>query len=320
MKILLIEDDARLGPLIARLLAAERHTVQLAATGADGIGLYRTEIPFMVQSTYPDVDSQTRLYAKIIDHCGTRPVTFRTLDVGGDKRLPYFFTEAEENPALGWRAIRIGLDRPLMLRQQLRAMLRAAHGRPLRVMFPMIAEVAEFERARAILDLEYHRLAATHWPAPSELKVGAMIEVPALLWQLPALLPRVDFVSVGSNDLAQFLFACDRGHPRIGNRYDTLSPALLQALAELVERCHAAGVPVSLCGEMASRPLDAMALIGIGFRSLSMSPPAIGPVKVMLRSLDVGLTSGFIRSLLSSHDHSLRSRMEAFAKDHGILI
>jgi len=292
----------------------------LDESGASGIGLYRTEIPFMVQSTYPDVDSQTRLYAKIIDHCGNRPVTFRTLDVGGDKRLHYFFTEEEENPALGWRAIRIGLDRPLMLRHQLRAMLRAANGRPLRVMFPMIAEVTEFERARAILELECSRLPKSGWKVPSELKVGAMVEVPALLWQLPALLQRVDFVSVGSNDLAQFMFACDRGHPRIGNRYDTLSPALLRALATLVEHCDAAGVPVSLCGEMAGRPLDAMALIGIGFRSLSMSPPAIGPVKVMLRSLDVGLTSGFIRSLLGNHDHSLRLRLEAFAKDHGIMI
>ncbi|MBI1207176.1 MAG: phosphoenolpyruvate--protein phosphotransferase [Azospirillum sp.] len=292
----------------------------LADSGADGIGLYRTEIPFMVQSTYPDVPTQTALYAKVIEQAAGRRVVFRTLDVGGDKRLPYFFTEPEENPAMGWRAIRIGLDRPAMLRQQLRALLRAAAGRPLHLMFPMVAEVAEYDDARRILDMELARLARDGHPAPAALQVGVMLEVPALLWQLPALLPRVDFLSIGSNDLSQFLFAYDRGNPRLGNRYDSLSPALLSALRQLVDQCRAAEVPLSLCGEIAGRPLDAMALIGIGLRALSMSAPSVGPVKTMLRSLDVGAVSHYLDSLYRRGDRSLRNRLRAFARDHGVVI
>jgi len=292
----------------------------LHASGAEGIGLYRTEIPFMVRSTYPEVDVQTDLYARIMDEAGDRPVIFRTLDVGGDKMLPYMSSGEEENPSLGWRAIRIGLDHPSLLRQQLRALLCAAAGRPLSVMFPMVAEVAELEAARNILNLELERLVAHDREPPSTLRVGAMIEVPSLLFQLPALLPRVDFVSVGSNDLTQYVFAADRGNPRTANRYDPLSPPMMCLLRRLVEACNEANVSLSLCGEMAGRPLDAMALIGIGFRSLSMAPPSVGPVKTMLRSLDVAALRQYMQGLFQRPDHSLRPKLKAFAKDHGVLI
>lgn len=292
----------------------------LHATGADGIGLYRTEIPFMVRASYPEVAAQQESYTKVLDAAGDRPVVFRTLDVGGDKTLPYFPDLSEENPALGWRAIRIGLDRPAMLRKQLRAMLRAAAGRELRLMFPMVAEVAELDRARRVLDLELARLRADGGTPPARLLVGVMVEVPSLLFQLPALLPRVDFLSVGSNDLLQYLFACDRGNPILNNRYDVLSPPMLRLLRDLVRACDAAGVPLSLCGEMASRPLDAMALVGLGFRTLSLAPPAFGEVKGMLRSLELRRVAAYLDGLLDGSDHSLRPKLRAYARDHGVKV
>lgn len=289
-------------------------------SGADGIGLFRTEIPFMVHSTYPDVPTQTDLYRKVIEEAGDKPVVFRTLDVGGDKPLPYFVTEEENNPAMGWRAIRIGLDRPAMLRKQVRALLAAAAGRPLQMMFPMVAEIAEFEAARAVVEMEMAR-ARTHGTGiPTELKLGVMLEVPALLFQLPQLLARVDFVAVGSNDLFQYTFACDRTNTRMARRFDPLSPGFLTALQTVAGACADAGVPVSLCGEMAAQPLEAMTLIGLGFRSLSMAPPSVGPIKTMLRSLDVGQLRRYLDLLLSRGDHSLRERLRAFARDHGVQV
>jgi len=292
----------------------------LDETGAAGIGLYRTEIPFMVQDSFPDVERQAELYARVLDHVGDRPVTFRTLDIGGDKVLPYMPESEEENPAMGWRAIRIALDRPAMLRQQLRALLRAASGRCLRIKFPMVAEVAEFEAARAVLEVELTRARNRGLTMPSEIKVGVMLEVPALLWQLPMLLPLVDFVAVGSNDLLQFLFACDRGNPRLAGRYDPLAPAVLAMLRELVRECDRQRVPVSLCGEMAGSPLEAMALIGVGFRILSMTASSVGPVKTMIRSLHLAPLEQFLATLAATPDHSLRAKLSAFAQDHNVVI
>ena len=292
----------------------------LDATNAAGVGLYRTEIPFMMRATYPDVATQTELYRRILDQAGDRPVTFRTLDIGGDKVLPYFNGGIDENPAMGWRAVRISLDRPAMLRHQLRAMIAAAAGRRLVVMFPMIAEVAEFDQARAILDAELQRAARTGDGLPQAVRVGAMLEVPALMWQTKALLERVDFLSVGSNDLLQFLFAADRGSPQVAERYDPLSPPVLGLLRDLVERCKAAEVPVTLCGEMASRPLEAMALLGVGLRSLSMPPGAVGSVKMMTRSLDVKRLARFLDRLIDSPHHSLRELLRGFARDHGVVV
>lgn len=292
----------------------------LKASGAEGVGLYRTEIPFMVRSTYPDVEHQTELYSRILDEAGEKPVAFRTLDVGGDKMLTYLPAGKQENPALGWRAIRIGLDQPSLLRQQLRAMLIAASGRVLSVMFPMVATIAEYDAARRILDLEMARLRSRGIAPPTRLRVGTMVEVPSLMWQLPALMTRVDFLSVGSNDLIQYTFASDRGNPRTASRYDSLSPPILHMLSVLVEAANKAGKPISLCGEMAGKPLEAMALIGLGFRSLSMSPPSVGPVKTMLRSLDVASLRQYMTGLTHGADHSVRVKLKAFAVDHGVTV
>ena len=290
----------------------------LHESGADGIGLYRTELPFMARSALPDVDAQTLLYRKILDQAEGKRVVFRTLDVGGDKVLPYWNPSDEDNPALGWRSIRITLDRPAVMRQQLRALLRAAAGRELSVMFPMIAEVAELVQARHILDIEIARERTLGRPLPERIRVGTMLEVPALAFQLDALLPLVDFVSIGSNDLTQFLFAIDRGNPRIAERYDPLSPGMIRFMQTVATKCRAYGVDLSVCGEMAARPLEAMTLIGAGIRSLSVTAPAIGPVKTMVRSLDVGALEPYLFSLLDLRDHSLRSRLRGFATDHGV--
>ena len=293
---------------------------EIANTGADGCGLFRTELAFMSRRSWPDWRSQAGYYARVLDRAGGRPVVFRTLDVGSDKQLPYWRLAHEENPAMGWRGLRMSLDRPRILREQLRALLYAARGRSLHVMFPMVSEVDEFVRARRLLDLELARAAAAGWEAPSRLEVGAMFEVPALYWQLEALLGMVDFLSVGSNDLVQFLFASDRGNAALVDRYDVLSPAALRFLRDLVEKCRAAGVRLSICGEMASRPLEAMALIGIGVRHLSLAPSEIVPVKAMLRSLDVGRTAGFLLRLLGRPERSLRRYLRAYAQDHGVVL
>ena len=289
-------------------------------TGADGVGLYRTEIPFMVRSEFPDVDAQAWLYGRVLDLADGRPVTFRTLDVGGDKVLPYVGAFGDENPAMGWRAIRIGLDRPAMLRGQLRALVQAANGRPLSIMFPMIADVAELMSARKLLELELDRAKRRGLTIPERLRVGVMFEVPALAWQLDSLLPHVDFISVGTNDLLQFLFAADRGNSRLAGRYDSLSPALLRLLHFVVEKTRSAGVDLAVCGEMAGRPVEALALLAVGVRTLSMSPGAIGPVKAMIRSLDLDDATGFMSSALSQPDRPLRETLRLFAADHAIEI
>lgn len=259
---------------------------QLSASGAVGIGLFRTELQFMVASTFPRSEQQERLYRSVIDAAGDKPVTFRTLDIGGDKVLPYFRSTAhEENPALGWRAIRLTLDRPGLLRTQLRALLKAAGGRELKLMLPMVTEVSEVKAAREIIEREVRHLSRFAHSLPLCLKLGAMVEVPALLWQLDELMTAVDFVSVGSNDLFQFLMAADRGNSLISDRFDQLSPSFLRALRHIVKAGARHEKPVTLCGEMAGRPLTAMTLIGLGFRSISMSAAAIGPVKAMLGHL-----------------------------------
>ena len=293
---------------------------QLDDTGADGIGLYRTELHFMVHASMPKVVEQVEIYRRILDRAEGRPVYFRTLDIGGDKILPYQADEREENPAMGWRAIRIAMDRPALLKLQLRALLRATAGRSLNVMFPMVAEVDEFRRARAILREEVRRAASGGQALPLSLKVGTMLEVPSLVWQLKTLLPEVDFVSVGSNDLLQFFFAADRQNERVSHRYDVLSPSALSLLYWINAQCRKAGKPVSFCGEMAGRPLEAMCLTALGYRSLSMNAGSVGPVKEMLLSLDVGALAAELRPMLSLGERSLRERMQEYAEKHGVAL
>lgn len=292
----------------------------LDQSGAAGIGLFRTELQFMVSSTFPRLRMQMDLYSKVMDASEGRPVVFRTLDLGSDKVLPYFTHEREENPAMGWRAIRIALDRPALLRYQIRALLGAAEGRELQMMFPMISEVSEFVAARKLVDREMDRRKKLGLDLPTNVLIGTMLEVPALVWQIDALCKHVDFVSVGSNDLLQFLFASDRGHPRLSDRYDTLSPAVLSVLKSVHDSCNRHNVPVSLCGEMAGRPLDAMALIGLGFRKISMPPTSVGPVKMMIRSLNTAALEEYIRSVDGKARQSLRAGFEEFAKNHGVSV
>jgi phosphotransferase system enzyme I (PtsP) len=292
----------------------------LDQSGADGIGLFRTELQFMISATFPRLEQQTRLYKAILDAAGDRPVVFRSLDVGGDKVLPFFRASEEENPAIGWRAIRMALDRPALFRTQIRALLRAAHGRELRIMLPMIADVSELQAARALIDREVMILKRHGRPEPKRLMVGAMIEVPALLWQLDRVLPLADFASVGSNDLMQFLFAADRGNMRVAERFDSLNPAALKALRVIVEGAQRHAVPLTLCGEMAGRPVEAMALVALGFRSISMAPASVGPVKAMILSLDAGALRERLNEWLETKTTSLREDLKRFAAEKGVQI
>ncbi|MGF7062869.1 phosphotransferase system enzyme I (PtsP) [Aminobacter sp. BE322] len=295
---------------------------QLAEAGAAGIGLFRTELQFMVASTFPRAEAQEKLYRDVLDTAKGRPVTFRTIDIGGDKVLPYFkgSVQEEENPALGWRAIRLTLDRPGLLRTQIRALLKAAGGRELKVMLPMVTELAEIAQARDIIDREVRHLSRFAHHLPTSLKLGAMIEVPALLWQLDELMQAVDFVSVGSNDLFQFVMAADRGNTQLADRFDPLSVPFLRVLKQIADAGVRNHTPVTLCGELAGKPISAMALIGVGYRSISMSPASIGPVKAMLTELPVGELKSFLDDNLSGPAASLpmRALLQAFADDRSI--
>jgi phosphotransferase system enzyme I (PtsP) len=247
-------------------------------------------------------------------------VTFRTLDIGGDKVLPYMRNFEEENPALGWRAIRLGLDRPGLLRSQVRAMLRAAGGRELRVMFPMVAVVEEFDRAKALVEIELTHLRRHGHALPERVHIGTMLEVPSLLFQLDELLERVDFLSVGSNDLMQFLYAADRGNTRVSERFDILSAPVLRALKEIADKARKHNKPVALCGELASQPIGALALVILGYRSMSLSPSAVGPVKAMLLELDCKKAEAAILPLLDQPvgSVSIRHKLEGYAAAEGL--
>ncbi len=288
---------------------------QLDRTGADGIGLFRTEIAMLARGAIADVAEQAAIYARALDEARDRPVLFRTLDLGADKMLPGTVVE-EENPAMGWRSLRVGLDRPALLRRQLRALLLAAGGRPLSVMFPMVATVAEFMVAKTLLLAEARRVR----PSPERLSVGTMLEVPALLWQLPELLKEADFISIGSNDLMQFLFAADRGTPSLYDRYDLLSQPVLNLLDQLIAAARPTGVPISVCGEAASRPIEAMTLAALGITSLSMPASAILPVKAMLAEVDLVAFRPVLAAIRRGgmNAGSLRDPISSWAREHGL--
>jgi phosphotransferase system enzyme I (PtsP) len=289
-------------------------------TGAAGIGLFRTELQFMIATAMPRISEQLTLYRAVLDAAGERPVTFRTLDIGGDKVLPYMRAEEEENPALGWRAIRLGLDRPGLMRSQVRALLQAAAGRQLKIMFPMIAVVDEFDQAKALVERELTHLRRHYHLLPERVEVGAMLEVPSLLYQLDELLTRVDFLSVGSNDLVQFLYAADRGNARVADRFDPISAPMLRALRDIVDKGRAHERTITLCGELASKPIGALALVALGYRSLSLAPSAVGPVKAMLLDLDVAKAAAILTPLIDAPvtNVPIRPKLEAFAAAEGL--
>lgn len=292
----------------------------LDTTGADGIGLFRTEFQFLVSATLPQRERQQRLYKEVMDAAGDRPVIFRTVDIGGDKALPYLnkADADEENPAMGWRALRLALDRDGLMKVQARALIEAASGRTLNVMFPMVSEAWEFAEAKALFEAQRQWLGARGRRLPTGIRYGAMLEVPALAEQLDLLLPDLDFLSVGTNDLTQFLFAADRANPRLAERYDWLSPSILRFLSRVVGPCREAGVDLGVCGEMGGRPVEAMALIGLGINRLSITPAAIGPIKAMVRSLDHDAVRAFVTELIARPPRDMRAALSDWATSQGV--
>lgn len=284
----------------------------------EGVGLYRTEIPFMIRSSFPDVNVQTEFYRDVVEQAKEHPITFRTLDIGGDKVVPYMWRVQDENPVLGWRAVRVSLDKPAILRQQARALIRANAGRELRILFPMISDITEYRHARHHVEQEWARAQQNQTPLPSSLSYGVMLEVPSIIDQLDTLLCEVDFISIGTNDLFQFYFACDRTNPSVSNRYDVLSTSFLRYLHKIRVACDAAHIPVSVCGEMASKPIEALALLAIGYRSLSLSGPSAGLVKKMIVSLPLKEADAFVLETINTYSPSIRPSLAAFAKRHHV--
>jgi phosphotransferase system enzyme I (PtsP) len=295
---------------------------QLDMAGADGIGLFRTEFQFLVSATLPGRERQQRLYSKVLDHAKGKPVIFRTLDIGGDKALPYLADvhDEAENPAMGWRALRLSLDRATLMKAQARALIEASAGKTLKVMFPMVSEPWEFDDAKSLFEEQVDWCRKAKKALPKSIEYGAMLEVPALGEMLDVFLPKVDFLSVGTNDLTQFLFAADRADPRLAQRYDWLSPAILRYLRRVLAEAREAGVPVRICGEMAGRPLEAMALLGIGAENFSITPAGVGPVKAMVRSLDVEATRAKLDKLLATPPRDMRKSLSDWARRHDVMI
>lgn len=289
-------------------------------TNCDGIGLYRTEIMYMASEKMPDVETQQKQYARLFNKMGSKRIIFRTLDVGSDKLLPYWGEIKEENPAIGWRSIRITLDRRAILRQQIRALLRASAGKTLNIMFPMISTLQEFLEAKETVMLEYEREKTRKNPTAKQINIGIMIEVPSIVFQLDEILQEVDFISVGTNDLYQFTFACDRGNPRLSNRYDVLSAPFLRLMKTIVDKAGQYKVYCSVCGEMAGNPIEAMVLIGMGYRNFSVSGSSYAKVKKMIRSLKKEDIEDYVKLLFKSNKKSLRPQLLSYALDHGIAI
>jgi phosphotransferase system enzyme I (PtsP) len=295
----------------------------LAQTGADGIGLFRTEFQFLVSATLPARERQTRLYRDVLETAGDRPVVFRTVDIGGDKVLPYLRHnngEHEENPAMGWRALRVALERGGLLKVQARALLEAAAGRTLNVMFPMVSEPWEFDAAHEVFENQRKYLLGLKKPLPEAIRYGAMLEVPALAETLDLIAPKLSFLSIGTNDLTQFLFAADRSNPKLAERYDWLSVSIMRFLRRVQANLIGHTVDVTVCGEMGGRRLEALALLGIGIRRLSITPAAVGPIKELVRKVDLAEIGEAMKLWLSSPPPNLRDALTVWAEQRGIEI
>ena len=293
----------------------------LAMSGADGVGLFRTEFQFLVSSTLPQRDRQMRLYRDVLDAAGDKPVVFRTVDIGGDKAVPYLdspLEDRDENPAMGWRALRLSLEREGLLKAQARALLEAAAGRTLSVMFPMVSEPWEFDAGKKVFEDQLSFLRERRKLVPEAIEYGCMLEVPALADMLDLLAPKLSFISVGTNDLTQFLFAADRANPKLAERYDWLSPAILRYLARVSQSLVGQNVRLGVCGEMGGRRLEALALLGIGYRRLSITPAAVGPIKEVIRKVDLGELSEQMGRWLASPPPSLRAELQAWATERDI--
>ncbi|MEM1035266.1 MAG: phosphoenolpyruvate--protein phosphotransferase [Pseudomonadota bacterium] len=292
----------------------------LASTGADGIGLFRTEFQFLMSDTLPKVGDQIALYEKVLEGAGDRPVYFRTVDLGGDKMLPNLNDGREENPALGWRSVRFALDHPGLFRRQLRALVRAADGRDLTLMFPMVTSAREYRAARELLEKELAHSQSRQAGTPRSVKVGAMLETPAFAFALEDLEGEVDFVSIGTNDMMQFFNAADRMTPHVSERYPFVSRPVMRFLKQVSETCRRLNVPVSICGEAASHPIQALCLMALGYKSLSMPAGGIGPVKQMIRALDFSRLQSDFADLLAVPQPILREGVLELVKDYGIKV
>jgi len=293
----------------------------LNLTGADGIGLFRTEFQFLVSATLPARERQTRLYRDVLEAAGDRPVVFRTVDIGGDKVLPYLRQDdsaLEENPAMGWRALRVALERDGLLKVQARALIEAAGGRTLNVMFPMVTEPWEFDAAKAVFESQVAFLKKQKKLLPEAIRYGAMVEVPAIAEWLDVLAPRLSFLSIGTNDLTQFLFAADRGHPKLAERYDWVSPAILRFLNRVVCAVAPFGTDITVCGEMGGRRLEALALLGLGITRLSITPASVGPIKELVSKVDIGAIRLAMAGWLVDPPANMRATLTEWAADHGI--
>jgi phosphotransferase system enzyme I (PtsP) len=293
----------------------------LSLTGADGIGLFRTEFQFLVAATLPSRDGQKRLYKDVLDAAGEKPVIFRTVDIGGDKALPYTISELgreDENPAMGWRALRLALEREGLMKAQARALVEAAAGKTLNVMFPMVSEPWEFDAAKEVFDRQIAYLRKLKRTLPEAINFGVMLEVPALAEMLDVLLPRLSFVSIGTNDLTQFLLAADRANPKLAERYDWLSPAILRFLARVVQGTRGHKVQLGVCGEMGGRRLEALALIGLGIRRLSITPASVGPIKELVRRIDTAEIGAAMQQWLAHPPPDMRAALSQWAADREI--
>ncbi len=287
----------------------------LEGSGAEGVGLFRTELQFLVRNQMPKRSELSALYSRVLDAAGGKRVVFRTLDIGSDKVLPYLKPNDEPNPALGWRAIRVGLDKPGIMRMQLQALMRAAAGRPLTIMFPFVAQFEEYRAARREVDKTLARESRLGHVLPESIEVGAMLETPSLGFAPRKFFEEVDFVSVGGNDLKQFFFAADRENERVRRRYDTLNVSFLTFLEDIARRCNETGTPLSFCGEDAGRPVEAMCLAAIGYRNLSMRPASIGPVKSLLRRADLGAVRRVIETARESGEMSVRGGVMEYLRE-----
>ncbi len=290
----------------------------LAATGAAGIGLFRTELQFLIGSQLPSVDKQEALYREVMDYAGAKPVIFRTADLGGDKRAEYMERTPESNPAMGWRGLRMALDRPGLLRPQLRALLLATAGRELRVMFPMVTLASEIDIARDLLKRELAWCRKRERELPEIIQIGVMIETPASAFEIDHLAAKVDFLSVGGNDLAQFYFAADRDTPSVSKRYDPLNPGFLRFMHTVVERSKELGVPISYCGEQVSDPVMGVALIGLGFKTISVAAPTVGPLRRLVRAIDFSALSAWLQPRLGANCDTLRDDLEGYIEEQGL--
>ncbi|SNS20013.1 phosphoenolpyruvate--protein phosphotransferase [Antarctobacter heliothermus] len=288
----------------------------LEDSGAEGVGLFRTELQFLIRNKMPRRTELADLYTRVLDAAKGKRVIFRTLDIGSDKVLPYMKSLDEPNPALGWRAIRVALDRPGVMRMQLQALVRAANGRPLTIMFPFIAQYEEYARAREEVGKVLARERRLGHAVPEKLEVGTMLETPSLAFASQRFFEEVEFLSIGGNDLKQFFFAADRENEMVRRRYDTLNVSFLSFIGDIVARCESTKTPLSFCGEDAGRPIEALCLAAIGLRSLSMRPASVGPVKSLLMRYSLKEVRDVIEEAKLRGEQSVRQSVMDYLRDN----